>query len=146
MPSSAFLNRIRGRGIGSLTRDRLFVLAIAHFQDGELDELAAHFYAMPTPDELERLADLDANPSFVLKAVELPAKTKTVSQLLLLSECGIHADEIAAIESYGYHPTLEQFIGLAEVGVRPPYIAHLRAGGYTDTNVDDLIELRELGG
>jgi len=53
--------------------------------------------------------------------------------------------DVAAIDSYGYHPTLEQFIRHAEARIRAPYIARLRAGGYTDTNVDDLIELREGG-
>lgn len=78
--------------------------------------------------------------------MELPATTKTVSHLLALAQRGIRADEIAAIESYGYHPMLEQFIRLAKVGARRAYIERLRAGGYTDTNVDDLIERRERGG
>jgi len=145
-PSAGFLARIRALGIGTLTNDQLFALTIADFQDSELDALAAHGYAKPTPDELVRLAYVDANQTFVLKAIELPAKTKTVSQLLMLAERGIRADDITAIETYGYHPTLEQFIRLADFGVRPPYIARLRASGYTDTNVDDLIKLRELGG
>jgi len=145
VPSAAFLARIRALGNDTLSNDQLLALTIADFQDVELDALAAHGFAKPTADELVRLAYVDADPSFVLAAVELPTKTKTLSQLLMLSERGIRADDIAAIESYGYHPTLEQFIRLAEVGVRPPYIARLRAGGYTDANVDDLIALRERG-
>jgi beta-lactamase regulating signal transducer with metallopeptidase domain len=145
-PSAVFRARIRALGNGTPTDDQLFALTIADFQGVELDELAAHGYSKPTPDELARLAEMDANPSFVFAAVALPAKTKTVSQLLALAQRGIRADDIATIERYGYHPTLEQFIRLAEVGARPDYIARLRAGGYTDTNVDDLIERRERGG
>jgi beta-lactamase regulating signal transducer with metallopeptidase domain len=146
VPSAEFRARIRALGNGTLTEDQLFALTIADFQITELDALAAHGYAKPTPDELARLAEIDANPSFVFAAVQLPAKTKTVSQLIALAERGIRADDIAAIKSYGYHPTLEQCIRLAELGARPEYIARLRAGGYTDTNVDDLIKRRELGG
>ncbi len=50
---------------------------------------------------------------------------------------------MAAIQGFGYHPTIEQFIRLAEVGAGPDWIGRLRAAGYTDTNVDDLIERRE---
>jgi beta-lactamase regulating signal transducer with metallopeptidase domain len=145
-PSAAFLARVRAFGNGTLTDDQLFALTIADFQDVELDALSAHGFPKPTPDELVRLAYIDANSRFVLAAVQLPAATKTVSRLLMLGERGVRADDIAAIESYGYRPTLDQFIRLAEVGVRAPFIARLRAGGYTDTNVDHLIALREEGG
>jgi beta-lactamase regulating signal transducer with metallopeptidase domain len=145
VPSAAFIERVRGLGNGTPTLDQLFALTIADFQSVELDELAAHGYAAPTPNELARLAVIDADPTFVLTAVKLPATEKTVSQISRLAEVGFRTDEIDAVEGFGYHPTLEQFIRLAEAGIRPPWIKRLRAGGYTDTNVDDLIDLREQG-
>jgi len=145
VPSAAFIEHVRGLGNGTPTIDQLFALTIADFQSVELDALAAHGYAAPTPDELARLAVIDADPTFVLTAVKLPAAEKTLSQISRLREVGFRTDEIDAIEGLGFHPTLEQFIRLAEAGIRPPWIKRLRAGGYTDTNVDDLIDLREQG-
>jgi hypothetical protein len=104
----------------------------------------ATFFAL-TIAHFQGVAHVDASPSFVSAAVQLPAKTKTGSQLVALAERGIRADDVAAIDSYGYHPTLEQFIRRAGAGILASYIARLRAGGYTDANVDDLIELREGG-
>jgi beta-lactamase regulating signal transducer with metallopeptidase domain len=145
VPSAAFIDRIRALGNGAPTIDQIFALAMADFQSVDLDALAAHGYPAPTPDELARLAYIGADPSFVLTAVALPAETKSVAQILELGETGFRTDEIAAIEGFGYHPTLEQFIRLAETGARPAWIARLRAGGYKDTNVEHLIELREQG-
>jgi hypothetical protein len=145
VPSAAFIERVRGLGYGAPTIDQLFALTIADFQSVELEAFAAQGYPAPTLDELTRLAVLAADPEFVLTAVKLPAETKSVSQILRLKEVGFGVDEIEAIEGLGFHPTLEQFIRLAEAGIRPPWIKRLRAGGYTDTNVDDLIALREQG-
>jgi hypothetical protein len=171
VPSATFRKRIAALGNGTPTVDQLFALTISDFQSAELDALAAHGYAAPTPDELTRLAYVDADPAFVLAAVELPSDAKTVSELVKLPESGLRLEEIdeieglgyrpsieqfirlaqvgvrpdwmAAIQGFGYHPTIEQFIRLAEVGAGPDWIGRLRAAGYTDTNVDDLIERRE---
>jgi hypothetical protein len=136
-PSAVFRARIRALGNGTPTDDQLFALTIADFQGVELDELAAHGYSKPTPDELARLAEMDANPSFVFAAVALPAKTKTVSQLLALAQRGIRADDIATIERYGYHPTLGQTISrvYAPVGtpIRTSTISSSDANGAADS-------------
>jgi hypothetical protein len=145
VPSDAFVDRIRGLGKGTPTIDQIFALAMADFQSADLDVFAAHGYRAPTPDELARLAYNGTDPAFVRAAVELPTETKSIAQILALGETGFRADDIAAIEGFGYHPTLEQFIRLAEAGVRPQWIQRLRAGGYRDTNVEHLIELREQG-
>jgi hypothetical protein len=146
VPSEAFRARIEALGNGAPTLDQLFALAITDFQGSELDALAAHGYAAPSPDELTQLVYVDADSGFVQAAIALPATTKTVPEILHLRQSGFRTEDIAQIQALGFHPTLEQCIRLAQSGARPEWIAHLRAGGYKGTNVEELIQLRQRGG
>jgi beta-lactamase regulating signal transducer with metallopeptidase domain len=146
VPSEALSARIKALGHGSPTLDQLFALAITDFQSSELDALATHGYTPPTPDELTQLVYVDADPNFVQAAIDLPATTKTVPEILKLRQSGFPAGDIVQIQALGFHPTLEQFIRLAQSGARPEWIASLRAGGYKGTSVEELIQLRQRGG
>jgi hypothetical protein len=171
-PSAAFAAALASRGLGGISDDDQFALAMSGFALATLDQLratgtagltghelvalsqhgvdgeyvramAAQSVRPATADEWVRLRDHGVEPEFVA-ALSRDGLHPDPDELVELADHGVDAAFASGVEKFGYHPSVDDLVRLCDHGVTLAFIADMRAHGYAPT-IDDLIRLRDSG-
>lgn len=171
-PDASFAAALASRGLGGISDDDQFALAMAGFSLATLDQLrsvgttgltghelvvlsqhgvdGSYVSAMTaqgvhpaSADDWVRLRDHGVEPEFVA-ALTGDGLHADPDQLVKLADHGVDAAFAAGVEKDGYHPSIDDLVRLSDHGVTLAFIAAMRAHGYAPT-IDDLIRLRDSG-
>jgi hypothetical protein len=142
--SEAFAAALASRGLGAISDDDQFHLAMGGMTLATVDALRAQGVSGLSAHELVRLGDHGVDDRFIRDLAATGVKPGSVDDYVRLADHGVTPDFVAGLGRDGYHPSVDDLVRLCDHGVTLDFIARLKSHGYTPT-VDDLIRLRDAG-
>jgi hypothetical protein len=145
VPSPAFANELRRRGMGSPTDKEQFQLAMARFRLSTLDSLLNSGFERPSIGDLIAMGQHGVDDDYInaMKGVRL--SPKRISELIRMRDHGVSAKYAAEMLRRAPQLTAEDLIELRDHGVSTEYMQALVDGGYGNVSPSQAERLMDHG-
>jgi hypothetical protein len=142
--SDAFAAALEARGLGSISADDQFSLAMNGFSLSTVDLLRSMHVSGLSAGVLKQLGDHGVDDAYIRALVAQGVTPASIDDYIRLRDHGVDAAFVSGLAADGYHPDIDDLVRLQDHGVTLDFIAKLKAHGYTPS-IDDLIRLRDAG-
>lgn len=143
--SQQFAGELKKRGVGDVTEEQQFRMAMANVSLELVDTLKAAGYQFDS-DELIRTANHGVSLDYIKQINALGYHPSTLHGLIRMRDHGVSAEYVKAIQSSGLKGLSEdEIVRLRDHGVSAEYIHGLAQYGITDLSAEALTRLRDHG-
>ncbi|MGH9760003.1 MAG: hypothetical protein ACREAC_04080, partial [Blastocatellia bacterium] len=144
--SSSFQSELKRRGIGEITEDQQFRLALEGVGVDLLNELEDQGYGRPTAEQLVKLGEHGVRLDYLRGLKDLGFRLKSIDAVIKMRDHGVSLDFIRGMRSLGFNDIqAEDLVRIRDHGVTPEYVNEMKQSGFDHLSLDQLVSTRDHG-